>query len=127
MTTRLTWEEIVNETVEYYKTHPRSLDQGGEYCLYKGPNGACCAFSRCCVAGIDFSDYEKGPASNVLRDNGEEVLQEQYRGHSPGQWNILQQLHDSSSHWDNKKDGTRELSAAGVCYSQIVLKSKPRN
>lgn len=93
-----TKKEIILETVEYYKTHPRSLFKNGESCLYNGADGSKCAFSRCCIDSSQFPEFMS--ASYILDRDGESVLKEEYRGHEYKFWNDVQLIHDGSAYWN---------------------------
>ena len=88
----LTAHEIIDETVEYYQNNPRSKDDNR--CLYNGPNGEKCAFSRCCTPD---SKFKEGRGSGL---QVEVILLPQYEGQSKLFWNEIQNLHDTDNYWD---------------------------
>ncbi len=125
----MTKKEIIYETVEWYKTHPRSVrhDEYGHYvgCYYFYPgreNTTMCAVGRCIdplqAELIKLKDINDSPASALSHIVGglDKVLKEQYRGHSENFWDALQELHDMDSYWDKKK-----LSTAGLAHMAYLL------
>jgi hypothetical protein len=101
-----TAHEIIDETVEYYSKNPRSLGKYGSKdsaCLYLGPNGEKCAFSRCVMdSEVKGLHQSEGQSLNmfVRNDSLDHVLESEYRGHSKDFWISLQHLHDDKSHWN---------------------------
>lgn len=99
--------EIINETVEYYKTNPRGL--GEHSCVYKAINGSKCALGRAIQDKyLDDPLLNSTFAGGVMRLSMnlsvrnltiEEVLKPEYRGQSKRFWEDLQSWHDVSSHW----------------------------
>jgi hypothetical protein len=90
----LTAHEIIDETVEYYQNNPRSQSEDGNSCLYNGPNGEKCAFSRCCTPD---SKFKEGRGSRLQLNA---ILLPQYEGQSKRFWDEIQNLHDTDNHWD---------------------------
>lgn len=111
--------EIIDETVEYYRDHPRALV--GKYkCTYKREDGAKCAVGRC-IDPEKFEEFHEyiykitknriGFSPGFTREsalwevsvheipNLDTFLQEKYRGHSKMFWQELQSLHDTSLNW----------------------------
>jgi hypothetical protein len=97
--------EIIDETIEHYKSNPRSFIMQGntKLCVYLSNEGNKCAFSRCCtdegVAWLhDEVDITLG-GDNV----GSEFLQflkPEYQGHDVEFWLDIQDLHDVNSYWE---------------------------
>ena len=122
----MTIEDIVNETIEFYQTHPRSVGtyNGGISCMYLGPNGDRCAFSRCCVDSPQVNQLliksENDRAEwclNVADADNIQILKDEYIDHVYNSkfWNSLQSLHDSDSIWDEESPQatTRTLNSFG--------------
>lgn len=107
--------EIIDETVEFYKNNPRSVltpnEDRRQVCLYHGPDGKRCAFSRCCQQEIDLSEFEGQSCSSILQEMGDTVLQEEYRQHDATFWAKIQYLHDSKQFWKQN-----QLTASGHKY-----------
>jgi len=114
-TKRLTKHQIIDETVEYYTTHSRATTEYG--CEYRTKEGALCAHSRCLTDEIRNqirlgSAY--GTADDVINDfGGDDVHQEQYRGHDVKFWNDIQSLHDCKRYWVKTEIGN-EITASGI-------------
>ena len=108
----MTKEEIINETVEYYKdASKRGYNAATEKCEYLTESGNMCAVGRCLIPGslmVGFSGIPRDAQSmrncglSVLDvANLEEILKPEYRGHSRHFWMQLQNLHDSSIHFND--------------------------
>jgi hypothetical protein len=103
---QLTAHQIIDETVAFYSedTSRRSYNSDINNCLYLGPNGTKCAYSRCWKEGVYSPDMEQ-KTPHELSIHGYEpdsIVQEQYKGHSDEFWFNLQQLHDDTNCWDEK-------------------------
>ena len=89
--------DIIDETVEYYKTHDRaSRPRSGvnSFCHYY-MDGSMCAVGRCLKCP---EDAEKGCVNkNILQD-----LKPEYVGHEIVFWFELQKLHDRDTNWNGK-------------------------
>ena len=109
--------ELVQDTIQYYKTHPRGVltsltSSPAEPCTcYNPTTGAMCAVGRCMI-----SPGEHGQATvSELRSWDEikeeyvggidHVLKEEYRGHSVDTWKRLQSLHDHRGNWEQVGEG----------------------
>lgn len=114
----MTQEEIVLETIEHYRTHPRSVDREAETCLYISPNGERCAYSRCCTPESRFHEgvgcYEQPDAA----------LKPEYKMHSTRFWMALQRLHDKDMNWTPNDCGGQDLSEEGRVYVKLTFKMK---
>ena len=102
--------EILRETVEHYKTHPRSLAPALDRnslcaCLYAGPNGALCAFSRVVMREHRHFLVEAKSAQDqfFLGAIADEHLLPAYRGHDPEFWTDVQTIHDDESYWQGQE------------------------
>lgn len=105
--------EIIKETVEYYSNNPRSINTAGTSCLYNGPNGEKCAFSRCCVDDASF--IEGTSADSTLGSlSNQNILKEEYRGHDGIFWNNVQALHDLSANWNDEGNGLSDIGIERV-------------
>ena len=103
--------EIIDDTVAYYSTHPRSLgidDNGDVRCRYKGNNGTECAFQRC--VETDLSEFEGRSASYII-PNDQISFKEGYNIEDVGFWQDIQYLHDGGENWENG-----ELSEYGADF-----------
>lgn len=123
---RLSATEIVDETIAYYRTHPRSLIYENAYgptCFYRGPNGAQCAVARCCPA--DTPLQEKTTASENIHELGDEMFLPQYRGYDKLFWARLQTLHDADRHWTTLASGDVVLTESGQAYADKIKSLYP--
>jgi len=114
----MTVTEIVNETVEYYSTHPRAYNSETLMCEYITAQGNKCAVGRCVSddAATRWQFNGLGQIDNIERNTLEDALLPQYRGHSREFWNELQHLHDREGHWNGNK-----LSPAGEMWRDHII------
>ena len=113
---RLNIQQIVDETVDYYKDKTRSYGVNGD-CSYNGMDTHC-AVGRCLLTkykemGQDLPANESGVeclieefVPNTLNPeynwNGYELdnlIEEKYRGQHISFWRELQSLHDDMGYW----------------------------
>lgn len=124
MTRRLTVQEIVDETVEYYRTHPRAITSK-EACVYYSceadrnrarddeefpPIGSMCAVGRCLADPPSYAGTY-GLVSGMLSIL--EDLQNKYKGHTLGFWREMQMLHDIPRFWEKNDQGGWDLTEDG--------------
>jgi hypothetical protein len=112
--------EIIDETIEVYSNiENRSIVKEyypyrGSRCVYKGPNGQRCAFSRVLTEeGVEkVSKYEDYKASSIINHYKVKKtdLKEEYRYHyhNTAFWDSLQSLHDKDSYWNIESTGLSE-------------------
>ena len=139
---QLTKEEILNETVDYYKNNPRSITGAGaggsdmsmiSSCMY---NSTIDGQETHCAVGRCFNDEVKntnlGDLANemtvdeLLEKLGlltvDDLLEDKYKGHKITFWRSLQGFHDSSYNWKPGKIGTHcELTEAGKKEVEFIL------
>jgi hypothetical protein len=109
----LTKIQIIEETVEFYSNNSRSKSKDISTCLYNGPNGEKCAFSRCCTQDSFFNEGEQS------KDQIDANLLPQY-SHIPYDdqfWADLQDLHDTGDNWRDKS-----LTNAGLTHLNKLKK-----
>lgn len=105
--------EILDETIEYYRTHQRAKDSDG-LCVYKNPKtGEMCAVGRCLIQP---DCHEIRTAGDLINALGDDIFKPDYRGHSTYFWFDLQQLHDYPSHWMANGQGGHDLTEEGMEY-----------
>lgn len=104
--------EIIDETVEFYSKNPRSLDENGA-CVYNGPGGCLCAFSRVVKPEMRNELVEGNDAGSLLSRLGCQILLDDYRIVNPNFWRKIQFLHDNPDHWNGTFTG---LSESGEVY-----------
>lgn len=109
--------ELLDETVEYYKTHKRGLKPcAGEYsttqCVYFYRN-AKCAVGRCMINPKKFKNVI-ATASEVFDGyNIETILKPEYVNIDRDVFYDLQQLHDKDEYWIETKRGNK-LTREGI-------------
>jgi len=123
----MTKDEIIRETVEYYKdASKRGYDEVEEACKYLTEGGNMCAVGRCLIPGslmevkrpfipLKAVEMEGCQASVMNIENLEEILKPEYRGHSIKFWIRLQNLHDS---YEFYTDGT--MNEKGLEYAKYL-------
>jgi hypothetical protein len=125
----MTKEEIINETVEYYKDESkRGYNAANEQCEYLTESGNMCAVGRCLIPGSLMESFFGEPRlAQSMRNCGlsvldvanlEEILKPEYRGHSRNFWAQLQILHDCSDHFN---DGT--MNEVGLKHAKGLIES----
>jgi len=109
-----TKQEIIEETANYYNLSNRAVTLSGK-CKYSTSDGRQCAVGRCFTdkEADSFCDFD-GPVSFVnstLKVNAnkelDDILKEEYRGHSIIFWMDLQSFHDTQENWND--DGISEV------------------
>lgn len=109
-TIRKTKLEILEETKNFYTEDPTRRATSDNGCRYLTDDGRMCAVGRCLIPNSQlnvcylYNDNFKSAteAINVSVNNIknlEEILKEEYRGHSKGFWSLLQSFHDREEHW----------------------------
>ena len=93
-----TARQIVLEAAAFYTSKNRSFDADG--CLYVGPKGTRCAFSRCCHN--NGMDRLKAVEGSPVPIEYESLLLPEYQGQNRSFWETLQSLHDSADCWDDE-------------------------
>jgi hypothetical protein len=107
-------DEIVDYVVEHFSNNPRSISGNGK-CLYNGPSGSCCAFALCVNEDDRDQLLEYNAASYQLMKFGDKILKDEFKGHGPGFWDSVQDLHDSSANWSgNELTETGEKAVARI-------------
>lgn len=129
MKSKLTYSDVLKETVEYYSEDPqrRAKDHTGT-CSYKTKEGKMCAVGRCIVhpelfqeAGAGDYDsllgyipnkdteitlktiYEKLNEQTIEENAISIILKDEYKHLRDNDfWANLQWLHDLDDHWDSK-------------------------
>lgn len=111
--------EIIEETVEYYRTHPRGVNNGGS-CVYYS-EGRMCAVGRCLKDPAPWADQPGVAASDLFDRDGFDVLADDYRVMDESFWEELQDFHDTSYNWEANDDGGFNLSSDGRRFRDILL------
>ena len=113
----MTTEEIIDETIEFYKNNPRSIIEKqaiSDVCLYIS-EGTKCAVGRCLTKDTLKKVEKNLTALNSVSiqtllnkiniDTHDEILKEEYRGHSYYFWIELQNFHDRKINWEKSSTG----------------------
>jgi hypothetical protein len=109
-----TYKNVLDETVEYYKTHPRALDHDRN-CQYF-TEGKMCAVGRCLHNPEIFGDMNI-TAHDLFVEQGMSILRPEYRGLSNTEfWTHLQELHDRHHYWEGNS-----LTEAGEDFYKYIL------
>ena len=127
---RLTAEQIVDETVEWYENNPRSIQDldgcGSTICVYLTDDELRCAHSRCLteesLSYVLENNYNNGSAVNVLKQLSDECHLEQYRGQPSDFWCEIQRLHDTDPFWKRKDNGNELTNYGKECVQFIKFK-----
>ncbi len=102
--------DIIIETAKYYNSSNTAVNNIGA-CTYMNEDGDMCAVGRCLSEeGMkifkEFEDKNSANDTSVIyffklygKDNFQNALKEEYRGHDIVFWQKLQQLHDSKYSW----------------------------
>lgn len=106
--------KVLDETVEYYKTHPRATDGQGDCKYYI--KGNMCAVGRCFKNPSKFrnEDIDVDNISKKYDFNAE--LKEQYQGLLIEFWLRLQDLHDTENYWEKTMYGN-DLTPLGFAVA----------
>lgn len=113
----MTERELVDETIEYYRTHPRGVmlvntSQGKQTnaCFYyTSKTGAMCAVGRCMVHPEYFADCSDDVSSINLTDE----LKNQYSNIRIEFWQALQEFHDEEKYWKTNLLHGNDLTTLG--------------
>lgn len=132
-TKRLTKEEIILETIEFYSadTTRRSVDADSTTgCAYNHENG-----NHCAVGRLMLPKYQKQGTKlagnkatvGVLLDelkikSLDKLLLPQYHGHDVTFWRRLQYLHDRSHYWQEN-----DLTTQGLAYANELIDTYKSN
>ena len=111
----MTFAELVDETVSYYRNNPRSKSELLE-CRYAGPNGERCAVARLCdesVTDLEAMDSQSCAAWDDVCHMA--TLKPEYAHFTMEQIQGLQGFHDRDGNWIDPygKSGTRGLTVEG--------------
>ena len=112
MTKAKTYSEIVDDIVEYYKTHPRGMANIDGGCTYTG-----CAIGYACGFQVDEWD-EHGDFWDVMDSvrNDDSVWEKflpQYCKTDTNFWRDVQKLHDFCCNWEQNEHGGQDLTGVG--------------
>ena len=115
--------EIIEETVEFYKNNPRSINEFDIHgiitgnCVYLNESGNKCGFSRCCTdEGVTWlhEKFDKNDGQGV-QENFLQHLKPEYQGHNHDFWKDIQSIHDSGGSWEKSGNGNT-LTVYGIKF-----------
>lgn len=114
--------EIIDETVEYYKTHKRAYNENSKLCAYINPHGDMCAIGRCLLPDKAqfLVDISIALVHDLTIEELDPILEPKYRGKSMKFWVQLQNLHDDTSFWEPNELGGSDLSPSGEDNVRIM-------
>ena len=101
---------ILQDTVEHYRTNPRSLSDDGSQCKYRGVGGAKCAVGRFIPEYAYNSNIE---GMSVIDDKVLDCLPSEIKELGWGFLSDLQMLHDDDDSWSDPLGKGSELSVIG--------------
>lgn len=109
-------QNIIKETVKYYKINPRGKYDFG--CVYLGKDGRKCAVGRCLLPEILQKTFEKsitGAVDELVDSLGhlDTLLIKKYRGKAEKFWIDLQDFHDDNCNWIENDLGGNNLTELG--------------
>jgi hypothetical protein len=121
----LTKIQIIEETIDYYKKHNRSVLNNNK-CCYLDKNGNICAHSRCIDPSYRMkfaTEFATENAAFVIQQYGDIIHLERYRGHSIEFWSDIQQLHDHKINWQPStiSGEINELTSEGKLFVDDLL------
>jgi hypothetical protein len=103
-----TKKEIIEETVEYYRTHERGLNSANECVYFNDETQDVCAIGRCMSNPVKFKDYTAPALSFDSKERRyvlEDELLPEYKGHERIFWDQLQEFHDCVNNWAPYDEG----------------------
>ena len=113
----MTKVEIIKETAAYYNINNIAIDEEGS-CVYLTSDNKMCAVGRCLESfPQQNSEYN---AIDLLKDYGQSLFKEEYKGHEAEFWESLQTFHDNINNFT--KEG---LSKLGEKHIKNLLEAYP--
>lgn len=111
---------VIDETIEYYSSHPRAVDRLGN-CIYLAPNGAKCAVGRLLKCDVP-AELNFRPVDELIPillrhgyDTGVSLLDIPFL-------EDLQDLHDRNTNWTDSG-----LSDLGIKAAEELRKKHANN
>lgn len=127
--TKQDYLNLLDETVEYYKTNERGVDDS--ICAYYTSEGNMCAIGRCLKNPKEIENkvgYGTGLDGDVIilfnEFNPNEILKEEYKGFDVYFWEELQSFHDCIVCWNKTKSGYELNEKGRVRYNNIKAEIK---
>lgn len=136
---RMTAAEIIDDTIEYYRTHPRSLDSTGN-CIYDDGADKRCAVGRFMlspirkrcratdlvglnVLGIE-ALWSKSEERLTCFGSHDRLLYKKVHGQPMAFWVALQDLHDGDMGWEQPDSAVGSRLSADGKYKVAEMKRR---
>ena len=105
--------ELIENTIEYYKTHPRAIGPN-KMCSYKSPEGNMCAVGRWVdwknlPEGYEETLNSKGSIVNFTNKELKEILLPEVKNIPLELWDDLQGYHDYTLNIESNTESTIEI------------------
>lgn len=123
--------DILNDTVEYYKSNPRGIVDDNCHYFKKAPDGKICM----CAVGRYMIDPEKVTSihwvipvrelDELYSKNGgfDYLLKQEYRGIPLMFWDDLQEFHDENRFWFFEENECNRLTPEGEAFYGAILRN----
>lgn len=113
--------DIINETIEYYKTHKRGVNKGT--CFYYRDD-VMCAVGRCMLYPERFG--ESSAISVIFKRSNEldGALKPEYREHDISFWRDLQLFHDYFDNWVSNGNKNKLSKNGKLRYNELIERYK---
>ena len=109
-------KQILDETVEYYRTNPRSFDENGD-CQYYTAAGCVCAIGR---LAKNAEEMQKATEGATFKGFMFKFLEPEYQGIDYDFLFHLQLLHDDDKNWQLHENGQKLTQTGKLHYNKIV-------
>ena len=109
-------KQILDETVEHYRTNPRSFDENG-VCQYYTAAGCVCAIGRLAKNAEEMQKATEGATFNGFMLK---FLEAKYQRMDFSFLSQLQFLHDNSENWELHENGQKLTQTGKLHYNKIV-------
>lgn len=117
----MTKKQIVEETIEYYKTNPRGIELNYQMCQYWTDEGNMCAIGRCLKEPKKFENHLDENALELTDVDLEQFLKPEYLGHDINFWVQLQMFHDENFNWNKNDKGGQDITDYGEAFIRQKL------
>lgn len=118
---KMTKEQLLDETVEYYKTNPRAATKNS--CYYQTPDGHMCAIGRLLKNPAEIEKKFAGWGVDTI-SGLKKHLKPEYKHFVVGDnhpfLTKLQTLHDHRGHWKPNLRGGYYLTEEGEQFCQSI-------
>ena len=112
--------EIIEETVQYYRTNPFGFDpkkyDGAGGCVYYGVDEQMCAVGRCLIQPENFSTAIFS-AKGLFDKHTQAILKPEYHGQEDNFWQDLQVFHDDCANGLFELENYKEFTTLEKYYA----------